>query len=397
MQDLLFLAHRIPYPPNKGDKIRSYHLLKYLSLNYKVHLATFIDDPNDWQYTDKLDALCASTCYIELKPLLAKIKSVQGLLTGDPLSLPYYKNKRMQAWVNQTLSSHSRTQVLIFSSVMAQYINQVHDVEMVVDFVDVDSDKWRQYAQRCKGLMHWIYQREAQYLLGYEKIIAQQARASIFVSEQEAELFKTLAPEVNHKVTHINNGVDTEYFSPELSFNSPYADYDQVIVFTGAMDYWANVDAVVWFANAIFPLIVKRQPYVKFYIVGSKPTKEVLALATNAIIVTGGVDDIRPYLAHAHLVVAPLRIARGIQNKVLEAMAMEKYVVATTAAMEGIALKQELAVSVADSIENIAHEISEQLQKNLPAHQNRDFVLAQFSWEHNAKQLLSLLQVELPT
>jgi len=397
MQDLLFLAHRIPYPPNKGDKIRSYHLLKYLSLTYKVHLATFIDDPNDWQYTDKLDALCASTCYIELKPLLAKIKSVQGLLTGEPLSLPYYKNKRMQAWVNQTLSSHSRTQVLIFSSVMAQYINQDHDVDRVVDFVDVDSDKWRQYAQRCKGLMHWIYQREAQYLLGYEKTIAQQARASVFVSEQEAELFKTLAPEVRHKVTHINNGVDTEYFSPELSFNSPYAYYDQVIVFTGAMDYWANVDAVVWFANAIFPLIVKQQPYVKFYIVGSKPTKEVLALATNAIVVTGGVDDIRPYLAHAQLVVAPLRIARGIQNKVLEAMAMEKQVVATTAAMEGIALTQELAVSVADSIEDIAHEIIEQLQKNLPAHQNREFVLAQFSWEHNVKQLLSLLQVELPT
>ncbi|MFI3222496.1 MAG: hypothetical protein QX191_05610 [Methylococcaceae bacterium] len=96
MQDLLFLAHRIPYPPNKGDKIRSYHLLKYLSLNYKVHLGTFIDDSNDWQYTDKLKALCASTCYIELKPVLAKIKSVQGLLTGEPLCLPYYKNKRMQ-------------------------------------------------------------------------------------------------------------------------------------------------------------------------------------------------------------------------------------------------------------------------------------------------------------
>lgn len=397
MQDLLFLAHRIPYPPNKGDKIRSYHLLKYLSATYKVHLGTFIDDPIDWQYTDKLDALCASTCYIELKPLLAKIKSVQGLLTGEPLSLPYYKNKRMQAWVNQTLTTHSITKVLIFSSVMAQYINQDHDVDRVVDFVDVDSDKWRQYAQRCKGLKHWIYQREAQYLLGYEKTIAKQARASIFVSEQEAELFKTLAPELRHKVTHINNGVDTEYFSPELSFSSPYADYDQVIVFTGAMDYWANVDAVVWFANAIFPLIAKRQPYVKFYIVGSKPTKEVLALATNAIVVTGGVDDIRPYLAHAHLVVAPLRIARGIQNKVLEAMAMEKQVVATTSAMEGIAIQQELAVSVADSIEDIAHEIIEQLQKNLPAHQNRDFVLAKFSWEHNAKQLLSLLQVELPT
>ena len=392
MQDLLFLAHRIPYPPNKGDKIRSYHLLKYLSLNFKVHLGTFIDDPNDWQYTDKLDDLCESTCYIELNSLLAKIKSLQGLVTGEPLSLPYYKNKRMQEWINQTISAHSITKILIFSSVMAQFINDDQSIDIIVDFVDVDSDKWRQYAQRCKGLKHWIYQREAHYLLNYEKIIAEQARASIFVSEQEVELFKTLAPEVSHKVTHINNGVDTEYFSSELSFSSPYAKDDQIIVFTGAMDYWANVDAVLWFANAIFPLIIQQLTSVKFYIVGSKPTKEVLSLANNTIVVTGAVDDIRPYLAHAHLVVAPLRIARGIQNKVLEAMAMEKYVVATTAAMEGIAYQQELAVTVADSIELIAREIIVQLQKNESAHQNRDFVQKMFSWEHNVKQLLSLLQ-----
>ena len=392
MQDLLFLAHRIPYPPNKGDKIRSYHFLKYLSLNFKVHLGTFIDDPNDWQYTDKLEDLCESTCYIELNPLLAKIKSAQGLITGEPLSLPYYKNKRMQEWVNQTISAHSITKVLIFSSVMAQFINEDQSIDIIVDFVDVDSDKWRQYAQRCKGLKHWIYQREAHYLLNYEKTIAEKARASIFVSEQEVELFKTLAPEVSHKVTHINNGVDTKYFSPELNFSSPYTEDDQIIAFTGAMDYWANVDAVLWFAKEIFPLISQQLLSVKFYIVGSKPTKEVLALANNAIIVTGAVDDIRPYLAHAHLVVAPLRIARGIQNKVLEAMAMEKYVMATTAAMEGIAYQKEFAVTVTDSIELIASEIIEQLQKNESAHQNRDFVQTMFSWEHNAKQLLGLLQ-----
>lgn len=392
MQDLLFLAHRIPYPPNKGDKIRSYHLLKYLSVNYKVHLGTFIDDPDDWQYTDKLNNLCASTCYIGLNALHAKIKSLSGLVTNKPLSLPYYKNKRMQAWVNQTIDSHSISKVLIFSSVMAQFINKEQGVDMIIDFVDVDSDKWLQYAQQNTGLKQWIYQREAHYLFNYERTIAEQSKLCFFVSEQEATLFKSLAPEVSHKVTHINNGVDTEYFSPELSVSSPYAEDDQIIVFTGAMDYWANVDAVIWFAKAIFPLIKKQRPSVKFYIVGSKPTKEVLSLANNAIVITGAVDDIRPYIAHAYLVVAPLRIARGIQNKILEAMAMEKYVVATTAAMEGILNQQDLAVSVADSIELIASEIITQLQKNLPTYQNRDFVQSMFSWEHNVKQLLSLLQ-----
>ena len=392
MQDLLFLSHRIPYPPNKGDKIRSYHLLKYLSLNYKVHLGTFIDDPIDCQYTGKLDTLCASTCYIQLKPFLAKINSLQGLLTGEPLSLPYYRNKRMQEWVNQTLSSYSITKVLIFSSAMAQYINQDQTVDMIVDFVDVDSDKWRQYAQRCKGLKHWIYYREAQHLFNYEKNIAKQARASIFVSKHEAELFQTLTPEVNHKITYINNGVDIDYFSPELYFSSPYADDNQVIVFTGAMDYWANVDAVLWFVNAIFPIIIEQLPATIFYIVGSKPTKEVLILANKNVVVTGTVDDVRPYIAHAKLVVAPLRIARGIQNKVLEAMAMEKYVVVTSAAMEGITYQKDLAVTVADSIELIASEIIEQLQKKVSAHKNRDYVKTMFSWEYSIKQLLSLLQ-----
>jgi len=391
MQDLLFLVHRIPYPPNKGDKIRSYHLLKYLSLNYKVHLGTFIDDPNDWQYTNKLDALCTSTCYIELKPLLARIKSVQGIVTGKPLSVPYYKNKRMQEWVNQTVSTYSMTKVLIFSSVMAQFINQDLAVDLVVDFVDVDSEKWQQYAQQNKGIKHWIYQREAHYLLSYEKTVAEQARASIFVSEQEAKLFKKLAPEVSDKVSYINNGVDSEYFSPDHNFVSPYKDHESVIVFTGAMDYWPNVDAVLWFAKAIFPLISQELPLVKFYIVGSRPTKEVLVLANNAVVVTGAVNDIRPYLAHAQLVVAPLRIARGIQNKVLEAMAMEKYVVATSAAMEGITYQPELAVSIANSVEQIANEIIMQLQKYSPTYKNRQYVQTMFSWEHNLKQLLNLL------
>ena len=151
MQDFLFLAHRIPYPPNKGDKIRSYHLLKYLASSYNIHLGTFIDDPDDWKHTDKLDTICAETCYLGLNSLHAKIKSLQGLLTGEALSLPYYKNQAMQAWVNKTINAHSIKKVLIFSSVMAQYINETHDVEIIVDFVDVDSDKWRQYADSKKG------------------------------------------------------------------------------------------------------------------------------------------------------------------------------------------------------------------------------------------------------
>ena len=395
MQDLLFLAHRIPYPPNKGDKIRSYHFLNYLTSRYNVHLGTFIDDPNDWQYTDKLNGLCASTCYLGINPLQAKIKSLQGLLTGDALSLPYYKNQTMQDWVNKTLTTHSIEKALIFSSVMAQFIDENHDVDMIVDFVDVDSDKWRQYAASKKGISQWIYRRESNCLFNYEKTVAKQARASLFVSEQEADLFKKLAPEVSDKVTPVNNGVDTDYFSPERLFATPYPDDADVIVFTGAMDYWANVDAVKWFAEDVFPHISKNHPTVKFYIVGSRPSKDVLALANDTIVVTGAVDDVRPFIAHAKLAVAPLRIARGIQNKVLEAMAMGKHVIATSAAMEGIPYHESLAVSVSDEVELMVGHVDEQLQKHAPlivSNANRDFVKATFSWEQNLNQLLTLLQ-----
>jgi sugar transferase (PEP-CTERM/EpsH1 system associated) len=394
MENLLFLAHRIPYPPNKGDKIRSYHFLKHLAAEYRVYLGTFIDDPNDWQYTGKLDALCAQTCYQALNSTLAKIKSAQGLLTGQALSLPYYYSSAMQAWVDQTIREHKIKKVLIFSSVMAQFINPSHPVESLVDFVDVDSDKWQQYAASKSGLAKWIYQRESKRLLDFEKQTASQAKTSIFVSEQEAALFKSLAPSVADKVTYVNNGVDTDYFSPEHNFSSPYAQAVDALVFTGAMDYWANVDAVKWFAEEVMPKVVARHPRARFYIVGSKPDKAVQDLANEAVIVTGRVDDVRPFLAHAALVVAPLRIARGIQNKVLEAMAMGKYVVASTAAIEGIPVDDKLALSIDDAAESMASQINLLLNAKPAAmteNANRDYVKTAYSWQHNVERLAERL------
>jgi sugar transferase (PEP-CTERM/EpsH1 system associated) len=394
MENLLFLLHRIPYPPNKGDKIRSYHFLKYLAENYNVYLGTFIDDANDWQYTEKVNALCAETHYENLNPFQSKIKSVQGFLIGEALSLPYYKNQAMQNWVNYTIKTHSIQKVLIFSSVMTQFVENRNDVEIVVDFVDVDSDKWRQYAEKKQGIARWVYQRESKYLLAYEQKIAQLAKSSLFVSEQEAALFKSLTPALTDKIGHINNGVDVDYFSPDLQFDSPYSANETVIAFTGAMDYWANVDAVTWFANQVFPKILQENPKVKFYIVGSKPTKDVIALANENVVITDFVDDVRPYLSYAKLVVAPLRIARGIQNKVLEAMAMGKIIVATSAAFEGIPYIENLAVSVIDDETEMPHKISELLQTNSTEFSkvNRDFVKEKFSWEQNVNKLSELLK-----
>lgn len=394
MTKLLYLVHRIPYPPNKGDKIRSFHFLKALAEKYEIYLGTFIDDPADKPYVDELKAYCKDSCCVDLEPIPSKLKSLTGFLTGEALSLPYYRNARLQAWVDKTIAEWNIERALIFSSPMAQYLSNQPRVSLVADFVDVDSDKWRQYAASKTWPASWVYRREAQKLLEFETHAAGLAKTTVFVSEQEAQLFRQLAPRVAEKISFVNNGVDTEFFDPQLSFACPFAENQAAIVFTGAMDYWANVDAVVWFAQQVFPSVKRQIPHARFYIVGSKPAKAVQMLAENdpSVTVTGRVDDVRQYIAHARLVVAPLRIARGIQNKVLEAMAMAKPIVATSAAMEGIPGNGSLQVAVADNPQEFAAQVVGLLQQPFaPIMAHRRYVQEDFSWQHNGESLCEML------
>lgn len=359
MEDLLLLVHRIPYPPNKGDKIRSYHLLKHLAKDYRVHLATFVDDPADWQHVPHVEAMCASSHFAGLNPALARVRSLGALVKGRSLSLDYYRDATLQRWVDQTVAAHGIERILVFSSAMAQYAENHPGARRVVDFCDVDSDKWRQYAEKKAWPVSWLYRHEANQLLSYERRVAREYDASLFVSAPEAELFRSLAPESIGKIGFFNNGVDTEYFSPELGHANPYQPGERAIVFTGAMDYWPNVDAVQWFASAIFPALRARHGDLRFYIVGARPTAAVQALAQHeGVTVTGTVPDVRPYIAHAKVAVAPLRVARGIQNKVLEAMAMATPVVVSPQALEGIdavpGTELVLAEDAADFVEAVS-------------------------------------------
>ncbi len=338
MQELLFLAHRIPYPPNKGDKIRSYHLLRFLAQRYVVHLATFVDDENDWQYVDAVKALCngGEVCVRPLHPRMARVKSLSGLATGEALTLPYYRDAGMRGWVDSLLTRRPVQHAVVFSSPMAQYVEH-HAIRRIADLVDVDSDKWTQYAAKARWPGSWIYGREGRRLFDYERKIAGSFDATFFVSPAEAALFHRLAPESAARVSSFGNGVDTEYFSPDAIYQNPFGDSRSTIVFTGAMDYWPNVDAVTWFAREAFPVVQRARPDARFCIVGSRPTSQVLELGRlQGVEVTGTVPDVRPYLAHARMIVAPLRIARGVQNKVLEAMAMGRPTLVTPQALEGI-------------------------------------------------------------
>jgi len=358
--ELLFLAHRIPYPPDKGDKIRSWNILRRLADRYRVHLGCFVDDAGDWRHTATLREICASCCFAELRQPIARIRSLGGLWSRRPLSVPYYRDAGLAAWTEGLFSEHRIERVFAFSSPMAQYaMSAAHRrTRKVIDFVDVDSDKWRQYAEKKTGPSRWIYAREARTLLAFERTVAAEFDASLFVSPDEAHLFRTLAPESADKVFHLNNGVDHSHFSPDRDYENPFDDRSEVLVFTGAMDYWPNVDAVRWFACTVLPRIRQARPRAEFCIVGSNPIPEVLGLARHpGVSVTGRVEDVRPYLAHAAAVVAPLRVARGIQNKVLEAMAMAKAVVSTSAAIQGIEAEPDRDFLVADDADRFADAI----------------------------------------
>ncbi|KXB31392.1 sugar transferase [Dechloromonas denitrificans] len=391
MANILYLVHRLPYPPNKGDKVRSYNLLKHLLKQHRVFLGTFIDDPEDESHIATLRNMCADLHAAKLNPRMAKIRSLNGLLAGEPLTLRYYRDAALQNWVDTTCRLNKIDATVVFSSAMAQYIEDKRRMPVLIDFVDVDSAKWTQYAPKHRWPMSWLYRREGQQLLAYERLIAAQAVRSFFVTDAEVALFKRLAPECGVRTETMCNGVDADYFSPSSERASPYATGETPIVFTGAMDYWPNVDAVSWFANEVFPALRQRRPDVRFYIVGRSPTPEVQALASEHIVVTGTVPDVRPYLQHAGIVVAPLRIARGIQNKILEAMAMARPVVATTdcaAAVDAVKGTELLVASNASEfIDTIDSQLASPMAGNAIGEAARARVVEHCSWDAHMNRI----------
>jgi sugar transferase (PEP-CTERM/EpsH1 system associated) len=388
MDEILLLVHRIPYPPNKGDKIRSFHILQRLARRYRVHLGSFVDDPADWCHAGALKPYVDQLQLRPLRPRWAKLCGLTGLLTGDPLTVPYYRDRQMQAWVDRIVAERSLKGALVFSSGMAQYLASHPTVPAVVDFVDVDSAKWHSYGAARHGPAGWIYRREGRMLEAYEIAVARRAQTALFVTPDETALFSRIAQGVPIDLRTLENGVDRDYFSLDGEYPNPYPEGIEPLVFTGAMDYWPNVDAVVWFAREVFQPLFVRRPQARFYVVGSRPARAVQALAGQpGVAVTGTVADIRPYLAHCRAAVAPLRIARGVQNKVLEAMAMAKPVIASPQAMEGIGGDGGLEVAVAEAAGRWI-EILEKLE-NLPtvAHRNRGMIEERYDWEVNLAML----------
>jgi sugar transferase (PEP-CTERM/EpsH1 system associated) len=396
MEPLLFLVHRIPFPPNKGDKVRSFHLLEFLASRHQVHLGAFVDSPEDVVHIPRLQKYCASSKVIEIRPALARLRSLAGLWTGEALTLRYYRDAAFGAWVRSVVREHGITKAVVFSSTMAPYALDLAQLRVVVDFVDVDSAKWSQYAQSRPWPLSAIYRREGTRLLAFERAVANATEASVFVTPAEAQLFRTLAPECSARIHLAQNGVDTKYFSPEHELPNPFHADEDAIVFTGAMDYWPNVDAVSWFAQEMLLEIVAQRPRARFYIVGIQPTPAVQALARDPrIVVTGRVPDVRPYLRHARVVVAPLRVARGIQNKVLEAMAMARPVVVSAAAagaLSGVAATDFYVAEDAPEFIRKTIALLDEERGRVIGKAARERVLADYDWTKNLAPFDALLR-----
>jgi polysaccharide biosynthesis protein PslH len=274
--------------------------------------------------------------------------------------------------------------VVVFSSTMAQYATGLAGAKLLADFVDVDSAKWTDYAPEHRWPLSWLYRREGARLLAYEQAVAARAACSFFVTENEVALFRRLSPGQDLALAALGNGVDSDFFAPDPARPSPFAAGELPLVFTGAMDYWPNVDAVTWFVKDMLPALRERFPALRFHIVGRSPTPAVAALAGEFVNVTGTVPDVRPYLQHAAAVVAPLRLARGLQNKVLEAMAMARPVVAAEPCVQAIAARPQAGLTAAQStmdyVAALTTLLSQASAADAAGRQARDFVVAGYSW-----------------
>lgn len=394
MGDILFLAHRVPYPPDRGDKIRGFNIVKYLSAKKRVHLIAFADDPKDMKLKGGL------TRYLGNRSLVWRSKSqfmaaVHALTSHRPVSLTAFDNEALRQSVETILARHRIDTIYVFSSQMAQYLPPRPRQRVIMDFVDMDSAKFAAYAKTARGPMQWMMAREARLLMQHEKAVAARADANLFVSQAEADLFR--ARTGADRVHVIENGIDTELFDPSASFKRIDA-MGSLIVFTGQMDYRPNIEGVTWFAETILPHIRLAKPDARFLIVGRNPTDAVRALTKlPGVMVTGEVADVRGWLAAAAVVVAPLKLARGIQNKVLEGMAMARPVVASAAAAEGI--DHGGTIRVGSTVGEIAEAVVELLTHRARAAElgeaARARVIERYSWAARLAPLDEVLGLPL--
>jgi sugar transferase (PEP-CTERM/EpsH1 system associated) len=385
---ILMLAHRIPYPPHTGDKTRAFHIARHLARHHDLTLAFLVDERADLNGIAPLGDVVGEIEFARLWKPWSLVKGVAGLAAGGALSVPYFRSHRLDRRLGRRAAAQPYDLVYASSTPMAQYA-RTFGCPVVMDFVDVDSDKWRQYSDHHRPPLSWLYRTEGRRLQAAEADTAQWAGLCLLATAAEETLLQSFAPWARTAV--IPNGIDLAYYTPVSTVPGHPA-----VLFTGAMDYLPNVDAVTHFCADILPRVRWEIPDTQFYIVGLKPSAAVLRLAKiPGVTVTGAVADVRPYYARASVCVAPLRIGRGVQNKVLQGMAMGLPVVASTLAGRGIGAEPSRHLEIADEPAEFAGRVVRLLKspgdRRALGCGGRAFVEANYAWERALIRLEALL------
>jgi sugar transferase (PEP-CTERM/EpsH1 system associated) len=385
--EVLFLAHRLPFPPDRGDKIRSHHILKALAELAPVHVGCFADRAADRVHAHELAALAATHCVVDRDKPLA-LAGLEAMVRGEPVSLAAFRHRALTKFVARTLHERPVDTIVVFSGQMGQYVPPGWDGRLIVDLVDVDSAKFASYAAEALGTRRWLYVREDRLLRAEEERLARIADRTLLVSEAEAALLRSrLSDPAAARLVALGNGVDFAAFDPVTIAPRPElaATPGPHLVFTGQMDYPPNVAAARRVATAILPRIREVHPAAQFHVVGRAPPAGLRALdGRHGVRVWGEVPAVQPFLAAAAIVLAPLTIARGVQNKVLEAMAMARPVLLTPDAAAGVGAKDGIHFAVEDGDEALASRALALLGDGAAAtalgNAARRFVVENLSW-----------------
>ncbi len=408
--NLLLVAHRVPYPADKGEKIRTFNHLSFLvDQGHNVTVFTPLENNDDLKFATQLSAKL--NIRVEHSSLGSRhFRILRGLATNQALSATNFHSQKLQRKLKALIKADKPDAVMCTSSAMAKYVFhsptaaliKEQNIRLVMDFMDLDSLKWKQYAARKPWPLSLIYKREAQLLSSLESKVLNTFHASLFVSKEEKEMLHDI-PELSAKVHVVSNGVDRSAYYPSDQ-NTPDDDLfggaSPVVLFTGVMDYFPNEDAVIWFADTVWPSVIQKYPQAKFVIAGMRPSRKVSELENrNGIEVTGYLDEILPYYQQADFLVAPFRVARGIQNKVLQAMACALPVLASPEGATGInCVHNEQLVFVntpEDYIDAIETLTEDQASYQRISQGGLQLVTTQYTWDSENARLEHILEGKL--
>jgi polysaccharide biosynthesis protein PslH len=355
---VLFLTHRLPYAPNRGDRVRAYHLLRQLRTFAGVDLVSLVHDDDEAEHLDDARALATTVTGVRVPRVRNLVRAAAALPTTRPFSHVLLDSPELQPAVERVVRDHAPDVVLAFCTGIAHVVVRppLDRLPLVLDMVDVDSAKWAALAATSAPPRSWIYAREARTLEAFEVSITRRAFATTLTTDKELDTLRALVPGARIEV--MQNGVDAEGLRPPAQ---PRAS--ETVVFCGVMNYPPNEEGAVWMVQEVWPLVRQARPAAKLELVGSRPTRRVQQLASDAggVIVTGAVEDVRPHLWGAAASAAPLLTARGVQNKVLEAVAAGLPVVVTPTVLEGVPDEVRPACAVAGDAAAFAGALSDLL------------------------------------